>query len=46
MEVAESLYNKGYLSYPRTETNRFNKSLNLKEIVGELKHNHCWHHFA
>ena len=30
MEIAEKLYNKGYISYPRTETDKFPSSLNLK----------------
>lgn len=46
MDVAESLYNKGFLSYPRTETNKFSKTLNLKEICGELKHNSVWGSYA
>ena len=33
MEVAEKLYNRGYLSYPRTETDKFPPSLNLKGFV-------------
>jgi DNA topoisomerase-3 len=37
MEVMEKLYNRGFLSYPRTETNSFNPTINLKEIVSRLK---------
>jgi DNA topoisomerase-3 len=29
MEIMESLYNRGFISYPRTETNKFNPSINL-----------------
>lgn len=33
MQLAESLYTKGYISYPRTETNSFPKELDLKPLV-------------
>ena len=33
MEIAEKLYNKGFISYPRTETNKFPYTMNLKDIV-------------
>ncbi len=33
MEIAEKLYNKGYISYPRTETEIFPDAMNLKELV-------------
>lgn len=33
MEIAEKLYNKGFISYPRTETNKFSHTMNLKEIL-------------
>ena len=33
MEIMEKLYNKGYLSYPRTETNTYNKTINLRDLV-------------
>ena len=36
MAEMESLYQRGFLSYPRTETNRYNKNLNLRNIVGTL----------
>lgn len=36
MQLAEALYNKGYISYPRTETNSFPASINLKSIVQML----------
>jgi len=39
MEVAEKLYNKGFTSYPRTETNRFAPTINLHTIVRELSIN-------
>lgn len=29
MEVAEKLYNKGMLSYPRTETDKFPPTMNM-----------------
>ena len=36
MEVMESLYNKGFISYPRTETTIFNPTIDLKAITREL----------
>ena len=38
MEVAERLYNKGFLSYPRTETNTF-KAMDIREVIKELGNN-------
>ena len=45
MEVAEKLYNKGFISYPRTETNSF-PEMNLREIVDELALNTTFGAFA
>lgn len=39
MEIAESLYTKGFISYPRTETNSFPKTMNLKNLVDRLRPN-------
>ena len=36
MEIAEKLYNRGYISYPRTETNFYSKNIDLFAIVKEL----------
>jgi len=33
MEIAEKLYNKGFISYPRTETEIFTPAINLTELV-------------
>lgn len=39
MEIAENLYTKGYISYPRTETNSFPKTMNLRNLVDRLRPN-------
>jgi DNA topoisomerase-3 len=36
MDIAEKLYQKGFISYPRTETNAFPSSINIKELVSRL----------
>lgn len=33
MKIAESLYTKGFISYPRTETNMFPKDFNLNGLI-------------
>ena len=42
----EKLYNRGYLSYPRTETNVYNKTINLKELVSKLENSQDFGEFA
>lgn len=39
MKTAELLYNKGYISYPRTETNSFKKNTNFYQLVEIHKNN-------
>jgi len=38
MELAEKLYNKGFISYPRTETDSFTDTIDVKELVGKHRH--------
>eukprot|EP00043_Microstomoeca_roanoka_P002818 m.40723 g.40723 ORF g.40723 m.40723 type:complete len:321 (-) comp11744_c0_seq3:1357-2319(-) len=46
LSAAESLYQKGYISYPRTETDMFDKSINLVSLVGNLVSHPEWGNFA
>ena len=46
MKVAEKLYTSGMISYPRTETNIFPPSLNLKQFVDVQKESPVWGDFA
>lgn len=46
MEIAEGLYNKGFISYPRTETNRFDRGMNLRALVEKQVQDHRWGQFA
>jgi DNA topoisomerase-3 len=46
MTIAEGLYNKGYISYPRTETDRFDKGMNLRAIVQKQTPDQRWGQFA
>lgn len=36
MDVAEALYNKGYISYPRTETDVFAKDFDFRGTLGRI----------
>lgn len=46
MEIMEKLYNRGYLSYPRTETNVYNKTINLRDLVSKLENAQDFGEFA
>jgi DNA topoisomerase-3 len=46
MKIAEDLYNKGFISYPRTETDRFDRGMNLKALVEKQVQDHRWGQFA
>ncbi|KAI1097527.1 prokaryotic type I DNA topoisomerase [Jackrogersella minutella] len=46
MEAAEHLYNKGFISYPRTETDRFDSGMNLRALVQKQTPSNSWGEFA
>ena len=46
MRVAEKLYNQGFISYPRTETNMFPSSLNLTDLIQQHTVDANWGQFA
>jgi DNA topoisomerase-3 len=46
MTIMEKLYNKGFLSYPRTETTKYNPTINLKKIVSGLQQSQAFGDFA
>lgn len=46
MAVAERLYNKGFISYPRTETDQFSKDFDLKSIIRKQTSHTDWGPYA
>ncbi|XP_055682894.1 DNA topoisomerase 3-alpha [Lutzomyia longipalpis] len=46
MQIAEKLYQQGYISYPRTETNMFSKEINLRSLVERQAEHPAWGEFA
>ena len=46
MEIAEKLYQKGFISYPRTETEKFAQNINLQSIINEMRQNNNWGQYA
>ncbi|CAH0049121.1 unnamed protein product [Clonostachys solani] len=46
MNLAEGLYNKGFISYPRTETDRFDRGMNLKALVEKQTPDSRWGNYA
>ncbi|EUC45325.1 hypothetical protein COCMIDRAFT_95795 [Bipolaris oryzae ATCC 44560] len=46
MKVAEDLYTKGWISYPRTETDQFDRGMDLRTLVGRQAQDGRWGLFA
>ncbi|XP_074320919.1 DNA topoisomerase 3-alpha [Silene latifolia] len=46
MKVAEELYQSGFISYPRTETDSFSTSTDLRAIVQEQEGHPIWGQYA
>ncbi|CAI9636492.1 unnamed protein product [Alternaria burnsii] len=46
MKVAEDLYTKGWISYPRTETDQFDAGMDLRALVGRQTQDGRWGPFA
>lgn len=42
MQIAEQLYTKGFISYPRTETNIFPPGLDLANLVQQQTESNQW----
>lgn len=45
-KVAEGLYTKGFISYPRTETDQFDKVIDLKKLVEKQYPDNSWGQYA
>ncbi|KAI9929279.1 hypothetical protein ASPWEDRAFT_24881 [Aspergillus wentii DTO 134E9] len=46
MKTAEALYTKGFISYPRTETDQFDKAIDLKKLVEKQYPDNNWGQYA
>ncbi|KAF7587879.1 DNA topoisomerase [Aspergillus hancockii] len=46
MKVAEALYTKGFISYPRTETDQFDKAIDLKKLIEKQLPDGNWGQYA
>lgn len=45
-KAAEALYTRGYISYPRTETDQFDKAIDLKKLVEKQFPDDSWGQYA
>ena len=46
MEIAEKLYNQGYISYPRTETDIFENGFDLHSLIAKQQNHQTWGNYA
>ena len=45
-QIAEDLYTKGFISYPRTETDIFDKGIDLKKLIEKQVQDPTWGNYA
>lgn len=46
LDAAEKLYQQGYISYPRTETDTFDSAINLKGLIRKQSASPDWGHYS
>ncbi|KAL6599193.1 prokaryotic type I DNA topoisomerase [Neocallimastix californiae] len=46
MKIAEQLYNQGYISYPRTETDQFKDDFDLNSLIQIQTNSNTWGNYA
>lgn len=46
MDIAEKLYTSGFISYPRTETDQFDRGINLQGLIEKQVPSQQWGQFA
>ena len=46
MRAAENLYNQGWISYPRTETDMFDEAIDLRALIGKQTQDATWGAYA
>ncbi|POY75102.1 DNA topoisomerase III [Rhodotorula taiwanensis] len=46
LEIAETLYQRGILSYPRTETDQFDRDFNFHELIQKQTADNAWGAYA
>ncbi|KAF1915376.1 DNA topoisomerase III [Ampelomyces quisqualis] len=46
LQLAEKLYQKGWISYPRTETDQFDQGMNLRDLVQKQAQGGRWADYA
>ncbi|EEA27641.1 DNA topoisomerase [Talaromyces marneffei ATCC 18224] len=46
MQIAETLYTRGFISYPRTETDQFDKAIDLKKLIEKQVPDRTWGQYA
>lgn len=46
LQAAEKLYTKGFISYPRTETDQFDKAIDLKKLIEKQLPDNNWGGYA